>query len=52
MNDEWEKIWKEVIVVFEVLSQYLPGRTEEGHEKPQDSRSRGRIMDLAEGGVV
>jgi hypothetical protein len=40
MNNELERIWKEVVMVeFKVLSQHVPGGTEEDHEKPQDSWS-------------
>jgi hypothetical protein len=34
MNNEFERIWNEAIVAeFKELSQYLPGGTEECHEK-------------------
>jgi hypothetical protein len=34
MNDELERIWKEAAVAkVKVLSQHLPGGTEESHEK-------------------
>jgi hypothetical protein len=33
LNNELEKIWKEAgVASFKVLSQYLPGETEENHE--------------------
>jgi hypothetical protein len=40
-NNEWERICKEVVVIyFEVLCQQLPGGTEENHKNP------GRIAHL------
>jgi hypothetical protein len=34
VNDELERIWKEAVVAkVKVLSQHLPGGTEESHEK-------------------
>jgi hypothetical protein len=34
MNNKLEKIWKEAVIVqFIVLSQHLPGGTEEKHKK-------------------
>jgi hypothetical protein len=36
MNMNLERTWKEVdMAYFTVLSQHLPGGTEENHEKPQ-----------------
>jgi hypothetical protein len=36
VNNEWERIWKEGIVVsFKVLSRHLPGGTEEKQGKYQ-----------------
>jgi hypothetical protein len=46
MNNELERVWMEVVVVyFMVISQHLPGSTEE-HHKPlsQDSQSLGRDL--------
>jgi hypothetical protein len=38
MNNEYERIWKEaVVVLLKVLPQHLPGGSEENLEKP-DSR--------------
>jgi hypothetical protein len=34
VSNELERMWKEAVVV-KVLSQHLPGGTEENHEKPQ-----------------
>jgi hypothetical protein len=35
MNDDLGRIWKETVAVsFEILSQQLPGGTEEKREKP------------------
>jgi hypothetical protein len=36
MTNELERIWKEAVAnLFKALSRYLPGGTEEDHEKPQ-----------------
>jgi hypothetical protein len=36
VNNELERMWKEAVMAkFKVLSQHLPGRTEENHKKPQ-----------------
>jgi hypothetical protein len=36
VNDEMEGIWKKVVMTnFKVLSQYLPGWTEENYRNPQ-----------------
>jgi len=45
MNDQFGRLWMEVIMVWcKVLSQRFPRRTEENHERTQDSRSRGRDL--------
>jgi hypothetical protein len=42
MNNELERVWKEVVVAkFKILFQHLPGGTEENHEKLKDSWSPG-----------
>jgi hypothetical protein len=36
MNNELEKMWKEVVMAyFKILSEHLPEGTEENHVKPQ-----------------
>jgi hypothetical protein len=43
MNDEFEGMWKEVVVAyFKILSRHLCGRIEEAREKSQDIRYHGR----------
>jgi hypothetical protein len=45
MNDEWEKMWKDVVVVS---FRHFLGRNEENHEKIcQDIRSPGRYLNPA-----
>jgi hypothetical protein len=35
VNDELEKMWKEVVVTYTVLFRNLPGGTGENYERPQ-----------------
>jgi hypothetical protein len=35
MTDELEWILKDAIVVIEILSRHLPGKTEKNHDNPQ-----------------
>jgi hypothetical protein len=36
MSNELERVWKEAVMArFKILSQHLPGETEENQEKPQ-----------------
>jgi hypothetical protein len=44
VNDELEKMWKEAVVAFKLLSRYFSEGTDEYHETPQDSRSLGREL--------
>jgi hypothetical protein len=34
MNNELERMWKEVVVVCKILSQNLPVKTDENHGEP------------------
>jgi hypothetical protein len=44
MNNKLERMQKEVVMdEFKLLSQHLPGGTEEHHENSQDSRSVAEI---------
>lgn len=43
MNNEWERVWKEVDVAkFEAVPWNLPGETEANDKKLQDGRLPGR----------
>jgi hypothetical protein len=33
MNNELERMWKEVVVLYKILCQNLPVKTDENHEK-------------------
>jgi hypothetical protein len=44
VNDELEKMWKEAVVAFKLLSRHLSEGTDEYHETPQDSRPPGRDL--------
>jgi hypothetical protein len=37
MNNKLERIWKEVVMLMEVLSRDLPGGTEGNHEKRESA---------------
>jgi hypothetical protein len=34
VSNELERMWKEAVVAFKVLSRQLPGETERNHETP------------------
>jgi hypothetical protein len=35
MNNELERMWKEMVVLCKILCQNLPIKTDENHEKPR-----------------
>jgi len=39
VNNEWERIWKEAVVInFNVLSQYMAGGSDENHKSLSQDR--------------
>jgi hypothetical protein len=53
MNDKFERIWKEVIMAyFKMLSQYLPGGSEENHKNPHSGQDLNPGLPKHKAGVL